>query len=137
MSLPGRPVSATMSRIINCTDDISSEKNATADSWSTAILRAIESTNAVMGSRIPVDIDEQTLADTVAATYVADLGARPAEAAARRLIEDALLAASTPSTGSWSQLVAQLGDEDGVEPQETTAIAAEENSADNQGAQAS
>ena len=97
----------------------------------------IASTNVVMGSRIPVDIDEQTLADTVAATYVADLGARPAEAAARRLIEDALLAASAPAAGSWSQLVAQLGDEDGVEPQETTAIAAEENSADNQGAQAS
>ena len=97
----------------------------------------IESTNAVMGSRIPVDIDEQTLADTVAATYVADLGARPAEAAARRLIEDALLAASAPSAGSWSQLVAQLGDEDGEEPQGAVAVAAEENSVDDQGAQAS
>lgn len=97
----------------------------------------IESTNAVMGSRIPVDIDEQTLAETVAATYVADLGARPAEAAARRLIEDALLAASAPSAGSWSQLVAQLGDEDDDEPQGAVAVAAEENSVDDQGAQAS
>ena len=35
-------------RIINCTEDISSEKNATPCSWSTAILRAIESTNAVL-----------------------------------------------------------------------------------------
>ncbi len=50
-SLPARPVSAMMRRIINCTADISSEKNATPCSWSTAMLRAIERTNAVL----PID----------------------------------------------------------------------------------
>ncbi len=35
-------------RIISCTADISSEKKATPCSWSTAMLRAIESTKAVL-----------------------------------------------------------------------------------------
>lgn len=76
----------------------------------------IESTNPVMGSRIPADVDEELLAETVADTYVPDLGARPAEAAARRLIEDALLQASAPAAGTWSQLVAALDDDSVVGP---------------------
>lgn len=47
-SLPESPVSAMIRRIISCTEDISSEKNATPCSWSTAMLRAIESTKAVL-----------------------------------------------------------------------------------------
>ena len=47
-SEPLKPVSAMIRRIISCTEDISSEKNPTPRSWSTAMLRAIESTNAVL-----------------------------------------------------------------------------------------
>ncbi len=50
-SLPLRPVSATIRRIMSCTEDISSEKNATPASWSTAMLRAMVSTKAVL----PID----------------------------------------------------------------------------------
>lgn len=57
-----------------------------------------------LGNRTPTTIDPALLQNTVSDTYLADQGARPAEAAARRLIEDALLAsapkATTPSTSN-------------------------------------
>ena len=42
------PDSATMRRIISCTELISSEKKATGFSWSMAMLRAMERTKAVL-----------------------------------------------------------------------------------------
>jgi hypothetical protein len=43
-----RPVSEEIRRVINCTEDISSEKNATGKPLLTAIFRAIESVSAVL-----------------------------------------------------------------------------------------
>lgn len=47
---------------------------------------------------IPVPIDQDLLDRTVEETFLPDQGARPAEQAARRLIEDALLARRFPAT---------------------------------------
>lgn len=57
----------------------------------------IEQSDPVTAGHIPVPIDEDTLARVVEETFLADQGARPAEQAARRLIEDAILAARFPS----------------------------------------
>lgn len=48
--------------------------------------------NPRMGQRIPATIDDDTLTRLINENYVEDLGARPAEGAARHLIEDALMA---------------------------------------------
>lgn len=53
-----------------------------------------------LSPRIPADIDPELLETTVDATYLEDQGARPAEAAARRLIEDSMLATTAPTVPS-------------------------------------
>ncbi|WP_311245278.1 MULTISPECIES: AAA family ATPase [unclassified Microbacterium] len=66
----------------------------------------IEESDPVTASYIPEPIDPDLLAKTVEATFLPDQGARPAEQAARQLIEDAVIAvrfapAATPGgTGS-------------------------------------
>lgn len=56
-------------------------------------------------SAIPQSIDPDVLERTVTETYLADQGARPAEAAARRLIEDGLLAHQAQQSARWQSAV--------------------------------
>ncbi|MFF2053839.1 AAA family ATPase [Leifsonia sp. NPDC058194] len=61
---------------------------------------------------IPVPIDDDLLAQTVQETYLVDQGARPAEQAARQLIEDTVIAARfAPALATVSVAVAQTDDE--------------------------
>jgi ATP-dependent Clp protease ATP-binding subunit ClpA len=57
--------------------------------------RIVES-DPVTAAAIPVPIDPGVLAQTVQDTFLPDQGARPAEQAARRLIEDAVIAVRFP-----------------------------------------
>lgn len=52
-------------------------------------------------SAIPQTIDPDVLEQAISETYLVDQGARPAEAAARRLIEDALLSHQTQQAARW------------------------------------
>jgi ATP-dependent Clp protease ATP-binding subunit ClpA len=86
--------------------------------------RIVESDPAT-AKHIPAPIDPDVLAQTVQDTYLADQGARPAEQAARLLIEDAVIVARFPGVAPAAPAVtasAALSDED--ESEEDTSIAA-------------
>jgi len=57
----------------------------------------IAESDPVTAALIPEPIDPDVLDQTVTETYLVDQGARPAEQAARRLIEDAVIAARYPT----------------------------------------
>lgn len=75
--------------------------------------RIIESDPAT-AKLVPVPIDPDVLEDTVRETYLVDQGARPAELAARQLIEDAVIAARFPVAPSIAMagLAVVPGDEE-------------------------
>jgi ATP-dependent Clp protease ATP-binding subunit ClpA len=84
----------------------------------------IESSDPRTAAMIPIPIDPAELDSVVSETYVSDLGARPAEQAARVLIEDAVMAARFPASQPLSPAApggTGSGDEDGDDLQQDDA----------------
>lgn len=72
--------------------------------------------NPRMGAKVPTGIDPGVLKDIVTATFLADQGARPAQGAARTLIEDSLMPGPASTSTALAPAVPDHQDDNAPDP---------------------